>query len=89
MSSIQNALHILKKSAHMGSLELLWRPVLKAKKNKQGYRNILCTKYLVFDTFKDFFVIFSLRSEIPFMIVHNHFKRKYFHMHSKKTFEEL
>ena len=47
------------------------------------------TKYLVFDTFKDFFVIFSLRSEIPFMIVHNHFKRKYFHMHSKKTFEKL
>ena len=36
MSSIQNALHILKKSAHMGSSELLWRPVLKAKKNKQG-----------------------------------------------------
>ena len=50
---------------------------------------ILSTKYLVFDTFKDFFVIFSLRLEIPFMIVHNHFKRKYFHMHSKKTFEKL
>lgn len=47
------------------------------------------SKYPVFDTLKDFFVIFALRLEIPFMIVHNHFKRKYFHMHSKKTFEKL
>ena len=50
---------------------------------------ILSTKYLVFDTLKDFFVIFALRLEIPFMIVHNHFKRKYFHMHYKKTIEKL